>query len=314
MPTRPQTLRTRIAPTPSGYLHLGNALSFAITWALARQQQGTLILRIDDLDNARFRHKYLQDIFDTLQFMGLDYDEGPADAADFLKRYSQHLRLPRYHALLQQLAEKRLIYACSCSRKQLSTIKAKAGALHTCRHENLPLQMPDLAWRIRVPEATEVNFRDLLLQRCTVNLYKEMPDFVVRRKEGLPAYQIASLADDMEMGVNLVVRGEDLLTSTAAQLFMAKQLNAEAFMKTDFVHHPLLLEATGWKVSKSHGSLSVREMRKGGFNSKDLWRVLAQLVGWQDAGIEDAQSFLNRFRLQDLANLRQRALQAKTIK
>ncbi|MCX2741282.1 glutamate--tRNA ligase family protein [Pontibacter anaerobius] len=305
MPTKqPFQLKTRIAPTPSGYLHLGNALSFAITWALTRQQKGNIILRIDDLDDARFRQEYLQDIFETLHFLGLDYDAGPADAEDFLKNHSQHLRLPRYHALLQQLVDKGVVYACPCSRKQLSALPNNSACdLHTCRHEQQPLQQPGIAWRIRIPEDTQVTFQDLLLQTCTIALSEEMPDFVVRRKEGIPAYQIASLADDLDMGINTIVRGEDLLSSTAAQLYLARLLGAEQFTSIDFVHHPLVLEPDGGKLSKSHDSLSISEMRKRGLSSKALWQTIARTLGWQEAGIEDAKSFLDRFRLEDLQKI-----------
>ncbi|TPE45278.1 glutamate--tRNA ligase family protein [Pontibacter mangrovi] len=293
-------LKTRIAPTPSGYLHLGNALSFAITWALARQQNGTVILRIDDLDNARFRPEYLHDIFETLHFMGLDYDEGPADADDFLKQYSQHLRLPRYHALLQQLVEQGVVYACPCSRKQLASLPSSACDLHTCRHEQLPLHQPDIAWRLRIPTGTQVTFQDQLLKKCTINLSEEMPDFVVRRKEGIPAYQIASLSDDLEMGIKTIVRGEDLLSSTAAQLYLAQLLKAEGFTSINFVHHPLVADPEGGKLSKSHDSLSLTEMRKSGLSSKAFWQTLARMLAWQEANIVDAQSFLDRFRREEL--------------
>ncbi|WP_276498734.1 glutamate--tRNA ligase family protein [Pontibacter litorisediminis] len=304
----PSTLKTRIAPTPSGYLHLGNALSFAITWALARQQNGTVVLRVDDLDNARFRPEYLQDIFDTLHFMGLDYDEGPADAEDFLKGYSQHLRLPRYHALLQQLVEQGVVYACPCSRKQLAALPSSTCDLHTCRHEQLPLHQSGIAWRIRIPEGTEVTFQDQLLQTSTVKLAEEMPDFVVQRKEGIPAYQIASLADDLQMGINTIVRGEDLLSSTAAQLYLAQLLGAEAFTSINFVHHPLVADPEGGKLSKSHDSLSITEMRKGGLSSKAFWQTIAHTLGWQERNITDARSFLDKFRLEDLRNMSQKEL------
>ncbi|OKL41086.1 glutamate--tRNA ligase family protein [Pontibacter flavimaris] len=307
----PQTLKTRIAPTPSGYLHLGNALSFAITWALARQQNGTVILRIDDLDNARFRPEYLHDIFETLHFMGLDYDEGPRDAEDFLKNYSQHLRLPRYHTLLQQLIEKGVVYACPCSRKQLSSIPSSACHLHSCRHELLPLQQPDIAWRLRIPEGTEVTFNDQLLQTSTVNLAEEMPDFVVQRKEGIPAYQIASLANDLDMGINTIVRGKDLLTSTAAQLYLAQLLRAEAFTSIHFVHHPLVSDPAGGKLSKSHDALSISEMRRSGLSSQAFWQTIARMLGWQEESITDAQGFLERFRLEELRKMSRRELQAE---
>ncbi|MHC2991586.1 glutaminyl-tRNA synthetase [Pontibacter sp. HJ8] len=295
-----QQLKTRLAPTPSGYLHLGNVLSFAITWALARRQQGTMVLRIDDLDNTRFRPEYLQDIFDTLDFMGLDYDEGPRNPTDFQENYSQHLRLPAYRALLDKLVEQGQVYACPCSRSQISAISPQGLYPLTCRDAQLPLQAPDAAWRIRIPDDTVITFQDQLLGHCTVPLALEMPDFVVRRKDGIPAYQVASLCDDLEMGINLIVRGKDLMISTAAQLFLAQQAGAVAFTNAQFVHHPIVSSSEGHKLSKSDDALSILEMRKSGLQPKELWHLLADLAGWPDAGIADAQSFLARFRLEDL--------------
>lgn len=294
------TVKTRIAPTPSGYLHLGNVVSFAITWALARQQQGTVILRIDDLDNARFRPEYLQDIFDTLDFMGIDYDEGPKSPADFEQHYSQHLRLPQYHTFLEQLVQQDVVYACPCSRTEISAVSPEGLYPLTCRNEQLALDTPETAWRIRIPENTLITFHDELLGNCRIALDLEMPDFVVRRKDRLPAYQVASLCDDMEMGINLVVRGEDLMLSTAAQLFLAQQTGSDDFMQAKFLHHPIIRTGEGNKLSKSDDALSVTEMRKAGLNTTELWQKIAHSLGYDDNAIVDAQSFLQRFRIEDM--------------
>lgn len=293
-------VKTRIAPTPSGYLHLGNVLSFAITWALARKSGGTVVLRIDDIDNTRFRPEYLQDIFDTLDFMGIDYDEGPRNALDFTQHYSQHLRLPQYQALLDKLVQQGKVYACPCSRSQIAAISSDGLYPLTCRNEEVALDAPETAWRVRIPVDTVISFHDLLLGNCTVALALEMPDFVVRRKDLIPAYQIASLCDDLAMGINLIVRGEDLMLSTAAQLFLAEQVGATAFTNAQFVHHPIILTGEGNKLSKSDDALSVTEMRQAGLSAKDLWQKTAVTLGWGDAGITDAESFLQRFRLEDL--------------
>lgn len=294
-----QQIKTRIAPTPSGYLHLGNALSFAITWALARKQEGIVALRIDDLDNARFRPEYLQDIFETLDFMGLEYDEGPRNPQDFQENYSQLLRLSAYQAQLDKLVQQGMVYACPCSRSQIAALSPQGLYPLTCRDTQLPLDTPNAAWRVRIPEGTTVTFQDQLLGDCTVALALEMPDFVVRRKDGIPAYQIASIVDDLAMGVNLIVRGEDLMLSTAAQLYLAQHAGATAFTNAAFVHHPLIT-AEGSKLSKSHDALSLTEMRKAGLTPRQLWQKLAELLGWHNAGIADAKSFLQQFELKDL--------------
>lgn len=293
-------LITRLAPTPSGYLHLGNVLSFAITWAVARQQQGKLILRIDDLDNTRFRPEYLQDIFDTIDFMGIDYDEGPRTPAEFKEGYSQHLRLDRYNKLLAQLQQQGLLYACPCSRSQIAAVSPEGLYPLTCRNLKLPLSTPDAAWRLSInPDATE-RFQDVLLGNCQVKLFAEMPDFVVRRKDGIPAYQIASLADDLDMGVNFLVRGEDLMLSTAAQLYLARQLKATAFLQASFLHHPILLSHTGNKLSKSDDALSVTELRKAGLTTAQLWQKVAAALGWPHEPVTSPDEFLSYFSIQKL--------------
>ncbi len=284
-------LKTRFAPTPSGYLHLGNALSFAITWALARQQNGLILLRIDDLDTDRFRTEYLQDIFDTLHFLGLDWDEGPVDGDDYTRNYTQHTRLKTYQALLDVLVSKGLAYACTCSRKEF------ADGLHSkeCSEKKLPLTTPEAAWRIRLPESLIINVHDLRWGACKVHLTDTMPDFVLRGKNELPAYQVASLCDDIYYGINTIVRGQDLLPSTAAQTFLATQ--AGLHYQVAFLHHPLAYEAAGTKLSKSHGSLSICEMRKAGATTKDIWNMIARLAGWHHVDITCAKDFLHYFRV-----------------
>lgn len=293
-------IRTRIAPTPSGYLHIGNMLSFAITWALARRQNGQVILRIDDLDSNRLRPAYLNDIFDTLHFLGIDYDEGPTDAADFNRNFSQQHRLPAYHRFLSQLADQGLLYSCSCSRTQIKALAPKGHYSLTCRGKQLPLESLNTAWRICIPDNTGISLQDLLLGNRTVDLSKEMPDFVVRRKDEFPAYQVASVCDDLLMGVNLIVRGEDLLTSTAAQLFLTQQAGNTDFGKIRFAHHPVVREANGDKLSKSEGALSIKEMRKSGLKAAAVWEKVARLLGWKATPITSAAEFLDRFRLEDI--------------
>lgn len=296
-PDTPHLLRTRIAPTPSGYLHLGNIFSFALAWALARTKNGKVVLRIDDLDTKRFREEYLHDIFDTLHFLGIDCDEGPTDANDFHKNYSQQKYLPLYNTVLHNLAAKGMVYACPCSRTQLAGRMQEGNYPFTCRNKKHPLEMNGAAWRLRIPEETVVRFDDLLLQRCDLLLSEHIPDFIVRRKDGIPAYQVASLCDDLHMGINLIVRGEDLLSSTAAQLYLARVLGATTFSEVQFLHHPVLHDLNGKKLSKSHDSLSVREMRSKGATAGDIWRMVARHLNLNFKDVLDASSFLKVFEL-----------------
>ena len=248
---------SRLAPTPSGFLHLGNAYSFGLTWRLTRQHQGTLWLRIDDLDATRCRPEYLADIFDTLTWLGLNYDRGPRDPADFAAHFSQMLRLPLYHGLLTHLRAAGVVYACDCSRR----VAGSGIYPGTCRNRNLPLDQPGVAWRARVPAGTTEVVNDLLGPPRPVRLDEAMGDFVVRRRDGTPAYQVASLADDLHLGCNLLVRGLDLLPSSAAQLWLARHLPPNPFGQVNFHHHPLLTDAQGHKLSKSAGAAALRDAR-----------------------------------------------------
>ena len=234
----------RLAPTPSGYLHLGNAVNFTLTWLLTRRAGGTLHLRIDDLDRARLRRPYLDNIFRVIDWLGIDYDHGPVGSDDFLRHHSQLLHLPAYNQALRQLARRPgLLYASH---------RTRTGGLAT---ENVvPLTAPGAAWRARVPAGTAIQFADCWQGPVCVPLTAALPDFVVRKKDGVVAYQLASVLDDIRLGTSFIVRGLDLLPSTAAQLWLARQLpQAAAFAPpaVRFFHHTLLTDASGHKLSKS---------------------------------------------------------------
>jgi glutamyl/glutaminyl-tRNA synthetase len=232
-----QLLVGRLAPTPSGYLHLGNAVNFVLTWLLVRRAGGKLHLRIDDLDRARLRQPYLTNIFRVIDWLGIDYDRGPSGPDDFLRHYSQLLHLPEYNRVLRRLAQQPgLVYATRRSR--------------TSPAEPVPLGVPGAAWRVRVPPTVHIAG----LGAQVVPLAELMPDFVVRKKDGVAAYQVASVVDDLRLGTTLVVRGLDLHPSTAAQLWLAAQLTETNNFNTSrihFCHHSLLTDATGHKLSKS---------------------------------------------------------------
>ena len=240
--TQPTAPVARLAPTPSGYLHLGNAVNFTLTWLLTRRAGGTLHLRIDDLDRARLRRTYLDNIFQVIDWLQIDYDHGPSGTDDFLRHHSQLLHLPAYNQALRQLARQPgLLYASHRSRSS-----------HPA--ETAPLDAPGVAWRARVPAGTAIQFADCWQGLVCVPLTAAMLDFVVRKKDGVVAYQLASVLDDMRLGTSFIVRGLDLLPSTAAQLWLARQLpQAAAFAPPamHFFHHALLTDASGHKLSKS---------------------------------------------------------------
>ncbi|ARK12288.1 glutamate--tRNA ligase family protein [Fibrella sp. ES10-3-2-2] len=259
----------RIAPTPSGYLHLGNAVNFVLTWLAARQRGAKLLLRIDDLDDARKRPEYVDDIFRTIDFLGLDYDLGPSSPDDFEANWSQQHRLDRYADALEQLRATGRVYACGLSRRELrayATTPRSQGDVYPAegRAQQLSLDAPGVTWRFWAEGNGE-------------------GDFVVRRREGLPAYQIASLTDDHDFGVTHLIRGQDLYESTDRQRQLALALGWTDFLTASVWHHPLLVSSTGRKLSKSAGDgqiaqTSVRNVRERGIIPEVIFGQVARLL------------------------------------
>lgn len=261
--------KTRIAPTPSGYLHAGNALNFLVTAALAERAGATLLLRIDDLDRERYRPAYVADIFETLHFLKIKWQEGPKNIADFEERWSQQHRMDLYNGGLKKLRESGRVFACTCSRTQISSCN--------CGQKKLPLDTPGASWRL-ITDETPITVKELDGNITTAPLPAEIKNFVVRRKDGVPAYQLASVVDDLHFGIDFIVRGDDLWPSTLAQHYLAKMLGEEKFAEISFLHHPLLTSATGEKLSKSAGALSVKHWREQGYSFEDYLTYLGMLL------------------------------------
>ena len=282
-------LRSRLAPTPSGYLHVGNAVNFLRTWLLVHRAGGNLRLRIDDADSERARPEFVEDIFDQLDWLKLSWEEGPCGPDDFFLHHSQLLRLDRYREFLSELAARAHLFHCTCSRREVLTHSQSGLYPGTCRGRR------DLASghpvRIHVPVETLVRVEDTQIALC-----REMGDFVLWRRGGLPAYQLASLVDDLDHRINLIVRGGDLVVSTAAQLFLAKQLGRDDFSRTAFHHHPLISCAEGKKLSKSHGALSLKAMRAGGVSVTEVYRLTARQLGLDPREVVDLTDLLSLYR------------------
>ena len=273
---------SRLAPTPSGYLHIGNAVNFVLTWLLTRRvvpgrAGGVLHLRIDDLDRARLRPAYLENIFRVIDWLGIDYDHGPSGPDDFLRRHSQLLHLPEYNAILRRLAQRPgLVQASTRSRTNV------AEAV-------VPLETPGVAWRAHVPAGTTISFNDAWQGRINVPLDALMPDFVVRKKDGVAAYQVASVVDDLRLGTTLVVRGLDLQPSTAAQLWLAAQLSETATFnaaRIQLFHHPLLTDAAGQKLSKSQQLPLDAGVMAQAQGKQAVFQAVAKLLQLPDAAAE----------------------------
>ena len=257
-----QTVISRIAPTPSGFLHLGNAFNFLLTALLVDSEGGHLHLRIDDLDGSRVQPSSMEDIFVQLEWLGIDYDSGPSGPDELFKQYSQQLRRERYYTALKFLHNCGILYSCECSRSEIRELSPAGNYPGTCRLKDLILMNDNLPWRVQVPEQTYVRFKTFTDKVEKINVHQVIGDFIIKRRDGLPAYQLASLIDDLELGVNLVVRGVDLRASTAAQVFLAQCLNDHVFPAARFIHHQLIKDNSGNKLSKSTGAFSLTSLRE----------------------------------------------------
>ena len=258
--------KLRLAPTPSGLLHLGNGVNFVLNAAWALQLGGQLTLRIDDLDSARVRGEYLNDIDDTVRWLFPDVADGLIAGA-----LVQSRRAGRYAGVLDALRQNRLVYACACSRKQIRAAQEAAGTgagdvnayPGTCRERELPLDAEHVTWRMRED------------------------DTIVRLRNSKPSYQLASVIDDVDSDITHVYRGQDLASSTRMQQVLAKALaevdeSFAAFAKTHFKHHPLLTDRDGSKLSKRDGAESLRALRQNRVDRTVVVREAGKLLGRPD--------------------------------
>lgn len=264
--------RTRIAPTPSGYLHMGNAFNFLLTSRLAAATGSAIVLRIDDLDAERTRPEYVEDIYRSLEWLGITVDEGPSGPEEFSRQWSQTRRVPHYLRNVDRLRQAGALYACGCSRVELQAGR-RHGSDHACRSAEIDMRLPDHAWRLRIPKEAPVHFQGLSGEQCEVDLALLMDDPVIlQRESGRPSYQVASLTDDLEMGISFVVRGLDLWPSTACQVYLSSLLGGDPSMGIRFHHHPLTMGADGLKLSKSAGASSLKVLREARTDPSFLYR------------------------------------------
>jgi glutamyl/glutaminyl-tRNA synthetase len=275
----PPVMKSRLAPTPSGYLHIGNAFNFVLTWVLVRMNKGKLMLRIDDMDRPRVKREYLDDIFHTLEWLGIDWDEGPFSVSSHEKHFSQKNKNALYESYVAQLQHKHLTFVCDCSRKKIESKSEGTQYSGTCRNKQLTYAPEQNALRIITGEnASTVLFNDWASGVVTVNLYETMRDFVIKRRDGLPAYQIVSVVEDIVHEINFIVRGQDLLHSTAAQIFLSQHLEKNHFADTVFFHHRLLKDEQNMKLSKSAGSNSIKMMREQSGNPSIIFQYISNML------------------------------------
>ena len=249
-----------------------------MTASLAGQAGASILLRIDDLDRERAQEVYVQDIFDTLRFLGIPWDEGPADAVEFERGWSQMNRMELYRRALEQLRSAGAVFACSCSRAEVVRSGVMGGCPGGCSERGLSLDASGVSWRFKTDAFAE-GLRVKTIDGGAIDavLPPEMRDFVVLKKDGFPAYQLTSVVDDIHYGIDLIVRGDDLWPSTLAQHCLSFPLEAAGFREIAFYHHGLLLGDDGGKLSKSSGDTSIRHLRQTGLTPSAIYSLVEDL-------------------------------------
>lgn len=294
---------TRFAPSPTGQIHVGNVWSFLVAWLFSRSYGGRIYLRMDDIDQKRSRPEYAEAILSDLEWLGLDWDDWRGNPILY-----QSSRFRAYGDSLARLLSLDLVYPCFCTRRE---IRMLAGAPHP-GDEGAPYSgkcagiAPARAWyrcaqgeshclRFRSGEE-DVKFDDLIFGRQMMNKRAWGGDFALKRSDGAWSYQLASVVDDAEMGVNLVVRGRDILPSTPRQILLARALGLPV---PTYAHLPLVLDYSGERLAKRHGSLSVAALRAGGLSPEQIIGKLAFLAGFiQKPDPLSAHELLAFFRLE----------------
>lgn len=258
----------RFAPSPSGRMHLGNIYTAVMSWLSVKSRGGKWILRIEDLDPQRSKEEYARQIEDDLRWLGLQWDEGGLEGKGNGMPYVQSKRHHFYEEALERLKKTGMCYPCRCTRADIMATQAPHESdgrviyKGTCRPATLPSPYREsfgAAVRIAVPDE-EITFIDLIQGKQTVNLARRCGDFILRRADGAWAYQLAVVVDDAMMGVTEVMRGADLLLSTAQQIYLYRLLG---FTPPQFAHLPLICNDKGIRLSKRDASLSMESLRRG---------------------------------------------------
>jgi len=298
--------RGRLAPSPTGALHLGNARTFLLAWLSLRARGGSVVLRIEDLDHPKNKPGAVQGIFDDLRWLGFDWDEGP-DCGGAYAPYIQTQRRPRYAVATAELAVRGLIYPCVCSRRDVAAAQSAphAGEMlcydGTCRD-----RFPDYAaafaalppdrlpaWRFRVDPSTAVEVNDLICGRRVFAVGRDPGDFVLARDPDGAGYALAVVVDDAAMGITEVVRGDDLLDATPCQLLVYRALG---LTPPAFAHVPLVVGADGRRLAKRHGDTRLAAFRDAGVPSAVIIGWLAATCGLAHPGEQlDLRTLIARF-------------------
>jgi len=299
-------VRTRFAPSPTGYLHVGGARTALFCYLEARARSGVFILRIEDTDLERSTPESVQAILDGMEWLGLDYDEGP---------FYQTERFDRYAEVVQQLLDEGKAYHCYCSKERIGAIREeqmKAGLKPRydglCREGAEPVAGVKPVVRFRNPAAGDVVFDDLVRGRISIS-NTELDDLVIARPDGSPTYNFTVVVDDMDMEVSLVIRGDDHTNNTPRQINIYQALGAGL---PDFAHVPMILGDDGARLSKRHGAVGVLQYREDGYLPQALLNYLVRL-GWSH-GDQEVFSLQEMIELFDIRQVNRKASAFSTDK
>jgi glutamyl-tRNA synthetase len=286
--------RGRYAPSPTGPMHLGNLRTALLAWLQTRLNDGKFVLRMEDLDLPRCKPGSAEQIVEDLLWLGLDWDEGPDIGGPFAP-YDQSERGGHYEDALKKLIDKELAYPCWCSRKEIAeassaphggtpvypgTCRDLTGDERAARQAERPDRQP--SWRFKVTDHAEVVVTDELIGEISQNVATEVGDFILKRTDGLWAYQHAVVVDDIDMGITDILRAEDLADSTPRQALLFRALGVEL---PRFWHVPLVFDADGNRMSKRFDSTSLSTLENE-FTPAQLVGQMAASLGWVDKGTE----------------------------
>ena len=266
------TVKTRFAPSPTGYLHVGGARTALFSWLYARKHGGRFVLRIEDTDLERSSQESVNAILEGMTWLGLEYDEGPFYQTD---------RFDRYNEVIDELMEKGLAYRCSCSKERLDELREQQMAAKQkprydghCRVANVSADEPHVI-RFRNPTDGAVSFNDLVRGKISVS-NSELDDLIIRRTDGSPTYNLTVVVDDHDMGISQVIRGDDHINNTPRQINLYQAMGWEV---PAFAHLPMILGDDGARLSKRHGAVSVMQYKEDGYLPEALLNYLVRL-GW----------------------------------
>src|SRR5512143_3034880 len=289
------TIRTRFAPSPTGYLHIGGARTALFSWLYARRHGGTFILRIEDTDLERSTAESVNVILEGMTWLGLEYDEGP---------FFQTHRFDRYKEVIKQLLDDGKAYKCYCTKDELEAMREEQMANKQkprydgrCRHRTEPREGHEYVVRFRNPEEGQTIVDDRVRGRVVFS-NSELDDLIIARSDGSPTYNFVVVVDDMDMKITHVIRGDDHLNNTPRQINILKALGYEP---PRYAHVPMILGSDGARLSKRHGAVSVMQYRDDGFLPEALLNYLVRL-GWSN-GDQEIFSIDEMIRLFDVSNV-----------